>query len=299
MPTCTLSSGEVLSYADPAPDVAAYLERVRVAAADPRVSEDDMILLIYNVDNPIMDKELMPGRGAVTVAVMANPIYHVMTHYLEQKEIQRGLIDPAAAAACYTVSVNDAAEQLGITPSAVRAAIKARKIPAHLRNGQWYTRAEGIAFYKVSNRGRSRGEVAGNGGSVEGKTGSVSPPTTHHTPPISPVWVRIGGEPGRSMALRVTGGELIKDGPKGSRHVTGHLSAEWTRALVKVSGPTAEFRVFVLEPVAPPCAIGEVIEGSMYVRGAFRVVETHNNLRAAKAVWAAAQPEQAVSGVDS
>jgi len=89
MPTFTLSPGEVLTYTDPAPDVAAYLERVRMAAADPRVGGDDMFSLIYNVDNPIMDMDVIPGRGAVTPAVMANPIYHVMDDSLEQKEIQQ------------------------------------------------------------------------------------------------------------------------------------------------------------------------------------------------------------------
>jgi hypothetical protein len=159
MLTYKFMSGETLTYPEPAPDVAAFLARVEAAAKDPAVSENDMISLIYGMENPLLDKTMLPGRAMVTLKVLKNPAFLIMTELLGIKRIQLGLLDPVAAAACYTISVNEAAEQLGITPGSVRAAIKARKIAAHLRNGEWYTRPEMIAAYKVMYRGRKRSKV--------------------------------------------------------------------------------------------------------------------------------------------
>ena len=159
MPTYKLMSGETITYPEPAPEVAAFLARVQAAADDPAVDLNGMISLIYSEENPLLDTTMLPGRAMVTLKVLKNPAFLIMTELLGVKRIQLGLLDPIAAAACYTISVNEAAEQLGITPGAVRAAIKARKIAAHLRNGEWYTRPESIAAYKVSNRGRKRAKV--------------------------------------------------------------------------------------------------------------------------------------------
>ena len=156
MQTYTLMSGETITYPEPPPAVAAFLARVQSAAEDPAVDQDAMIRLIYSAENPLLDTTMLPGRAMVTKATLANPVYLIMVELLGVKRIRLNLLDPVAAAACYTVSVKEAAEQLGITPNAVRAAITARKIAAHLRNGEWYTRPESVAAYKVSHRGRKR-----------------------------------------------------------------------------------------------------------------------------------------------
>ena len=159
MPTYKLMSGETITYPEPAPEVAAFLARVQAAADDPAVDLNGLISLIYSAENPLLDTTMLPGRAMVTKAAFNNPAYRIITNLMGEKSVRLGLLDPVAAEACYTISVNEAAEQLGITPGAVRAAIKARKIAAHLRNGEWYTRPESIAAYKVSNRGRKRTKV--------------------------------------------------------------------------------------------------------------------------------------------
>ncbi|MCI0703076.1 MAG: helix-turn-helix domain-containing protein [Planctomycetia bacterium] len=159
MPTYKLMSGETIEYPTPAPDVAAFLSRLHLAAADPTVDIHQFIALVYGDENPILDRTFIPGRPMVTLAVFENPIYRVMSDLIGVKRVQLGLLDPEKVAAAYTISVKDAAKQLGITESSVRAAITARKLAAHMRNGQWYTRPEAVAAYKVSNRGRKKRKV--------------------------------------------------------------------------------------------------------------------------------------------
>jgi hypothetical protein len=149
-------SGHVLTYPDPPPDVAAFLERVRTAAANPAVTLDQLIELIYGLENPLLDKTILPGRAMVTPIVFENPIYHIFGDMLFRKRLAVSQHTPKDVAATHTVSVKEAARQLGITESSVRAAITARKLAGWMRNGQWYMRPESVASYKVSNRGRKK-----------------------------------------------------------------------------------------------------------------------------------------------
>ncbi|HEV3386377.1 MAG TPA: hypothetical protein VG097_16260 [Gemmata sp.] len=79
-----------------------------------------------------------------------------MTDQIGLKQIQLGLVTKEIWDAQFTVSVQEAAKQLDITPGAVRAAIAAKKLSGWLRNGQWYLHPNAIASYKVSNRGRKK-----------------------------------------------------------------------------------------------------------------------------------------------
>jgi hypothetical protein len=160
MNTYNCLSGHTLTYPDPPPDVAAFLERVRLATANPAVSPNQLIELIYGLENPLLDKTMLPGRAMVTQTVFDNPIYHIMRELLFRKELAAAHQTVEQVAAPYTISVKDAAKKLGITESSVRAAITARKLEAWMRNGQWYLRPESIASYKVSNRGRKKRKKA-------------------------------------------------------------------------------------------------------------------------------------------
>lgn len=156
MPTYQLLSGETVKYPAPAPAVAAFLARVLHAAGDPAVDVNGLIGLLYGPENPILDTTLIPGRPMVTKAVFADPVYHILADQIGRKQVQLGLLDPAANRAQYTLSVAAAARRLGITPAAVRAAISARRLAAVLDNGQWWVRPEAVASYRVSNRGPKR-----------------------------------------------------------------------------------------------------------------------------------------------
>lgn len=262
MNTHTCISGEVIDYPDLAPNVAGFLDRVRAAVADPTVPVSDLLLLIYGDENPILDHDFVPGRAMVTRRVFENPVYRVLTDLIGVKQLNLGQLEPAKVDAAFTISVQDAATQLGLTPGAVRAAIVARKLAGHMRNGQWYTRPEAVAAYKVSTRGRKKSGAA---------------PVNA----MSRVVFRAGGVAGGSLSVRVAGRELtVTKHDDGT--ITGEVPPEWERAAVKTTTKSG-VRVFELEP--DPGGSEEVEHLGLFVRGPFRVVGRHNNTRAANAAW--------------
>lgn len=257
MPSYLLLSGETIKFPAPPPNVAAFLARVEKAAIDPAVDVNKMIELVYGDENPILDRDFIPGRPMVTRKVLDNPVYSVLSNLIGVKRVQLGLLDMAAVEAANSISVQEAAEQLGITPAAIRAAIKAHNLAGHFRNGQWYTRPESVAAYRVSNRGPKKSSTDAT------------------------VLACVGSEPGRSMALNVEGGELIREGKTGNR-TTGHLSPGWKHAVVKTT-VEGTVRGFVIEPANSQ----ETIQvGALFVRGQFRIVKKANSLKAVKEIWA-------------
>ncbi len=266
MTTYQLLSGEKIQYPEPNGQVAKFLERVRGASENHAVSIYQMIDLVYGLDNPILDKNLIPGRAMVTQVVFENPLYRVMSDYVGRKRIQLGLVDIEAVKACHTVSVQEAAEKLGITPVAVRQAIKSRRLDGMLINGQWWLRQEGINAYRVSNRGPKRKELQRELSSSSGEDDSA-------------VLVRVGAAGGLSLSVRVNGGEVLKEGSGG----WGKLSSGWESALVRLA-TKAGIRVIEIKP-----ALGQEIEtiehGKMFVRGQFEIVKRHNSTEKANELW--------------
>lgn len=145
----TTTVGEMIDY-DATPAEAAFLARVRAAAEDPGVAEGQLVELVYGLDNPVLEAGIFPGRGAVTKAVFARPIYHVLLDLIDVKRIQHGTLDPAAAAARYTMTVTEAADRLGVHASAVRQAVQAKKIAAQKQGGTWLLDPASVDAYRVT-----------------------------------------------------------------------------------------------------------------------------------------------------
>ena len=267
MPTHTFLNGLTITYPEPAPEVAAFLDRVRAAAADPAVNRDDLLRLAFGLENPLLDKDRYPGHALVTRAVLDNPIHAILHDLVNVKEVNLGLVDLEATIAGYTISVPEAAKKLGRTPAAIRAAIAAHKLDGWIRNGQWYLRPASVELYKPSNRGRS------NLGRKKEKSDS----------PAAEVRAKIGGTPGGSLAVRLEGkDELVKDA-EGYRFPAG-----WKRAIVRSVMTTSKgktMRVFALEPAPGETELIRV--GDRFIEGAFKVVEKVNNIKQALAAWKA------------
>ncbi len=121
-------SGHEIRYDDPSPDLGDFLALARKMAEDPAVKERDLLALIYGAENPIMDKTLFPGRGAVTREVLENPVYHVLGDLLFRKEVQQRGLDVGAIAARYILTPGEVAERLGVHVSAVTKAIAGRRV---------------------------------------------------------------------------------------------------------------------------------------------------------------------------
>jgi excisionase family DNA binding protein len=151
----TTTVGEMVEY-DATPEEAAFLARVRSAVEDPRVTVGELTDLVYGLDNPVLERGIFPARGAVTKAVFARPIYHVMLDLLDVKRLQHGQLDMAAAARRYSMTIAEAAEQLGVHTSAVRQAVQAHKIAARKQGGSWLLDPASVEAYRVT-RGPSGG----------------------------------------------------------------------------------------------------------------------------------------------
>src|SRR5688572_2068748 len=92
-----LISGGVIEY-ESTPELEAFLPRVLKLLKDPTKTEDDMIEIVYGQDNPILDKTMFPGRGAVTKAIHGSPVYRMFTDLLERKRrMQRARRAPMTA----------------------------------------------------------------------------------------------------------------------------------------------------------------------------------------------------------
>jgi hypothetical protein len=255
-------NGEQIGYPAPAPAVAKFLERVRRAAADAKVSEDELLALIYGRENPLLDHTALPGRSMVTPAVFANPLYRVLVDLLDRKRVQTGALDLERARARYTLSVTDAAAHLGVNATAVRKAIGAGRLPAWRADGQFWLDPATVAAFEVDRRG-----------------------------PAPRLAVRVGSAPGVSLRLKHAGALEGEVRVEGSNVVTGRL-AQWKRVAVMTTAERADgtknVRFYVLEPGGPEA---DISLGTFRVQGRFTVAQTVNNPQKAAEAWKAFEPE--------
>lgn len=263
MPTYNLLNGDTIEYAPATPAVADYLERVRAAAYDPNVNLADFVEVMYSDANPVLVAGVIPGKGYVTREVFDDPVYRVMDDLFHVKRANLGMFDPEAGHAAYTVSVTDAAAQLGVSTSAVRQAITARRLAAVKKNGQWWTSPLAIAGYRVSSRGPAPAPKVEAGAAVGG-----------------PLHVVCGAAEGVGLKFWHDGEaeRVDRDGTVIEETVTG-----WSRAGVftYVKG-RASARFFELAPADDE----EVVQlGPLEVRGRFRIAQRVNNARKASAAF--------------
>lgn len=255
----TLTS-ERIDY-DASPEIQDFLARVALAANDPAVTVSDIVGLIYGEQNPMLVRGVIPGMGLVTAEVHASPVYRVLTDYLDRKRVQAGTLDPAAAEAAYTLTVADAARQLGISESAVRQAIARDRLDAKHIRGRHMLRPEAIASYQRSNRGPA--------------------PAVTRSPELELV---TGTEGDAVVRVKHEGGELVQVRDDERRGVfVGKLAGDWVRAWVLTSWKAdGSSRLFVIEPGR---SAEEIRVGDLGVRGHFHICARQNNAKLAHGMW--------------
>ncbi|UJR81510.1 helix-turn-helix domain-containing protein [Sandaracinus amylolyticus] len=254
--------GEVIEYAKPSAEVATFLERVKRAAHDPGVSEAQLSELVYGRGNPVLDQSVFPGRGAVTKAVHANPVWHVMQDLLDAKRVQSGNLDAGAANAAFSLTVAEAAERLEMSEGAVRQAIASEKLAAVKRGNVYLIDPASIATYRE--RVARRGPRAAPAPALE---------------------LRIGNAPGASFMVK--GGAFEESGRDG--RVIDGVIREFRRVAIKFGdGGRHAQRMFVLEPATRS---DEFTLGPFFVRGRYRVVEKINNPADVAERWKTFDPE--------
>jgi len=234
-------TGEVLEYPEPSPEVAAFLDRVVALANDPRVTHDELVGLIYGPDNPILDQTMFEGKGAVTREVFANPLYHFLLDWLGRKREQAGQLDMHSAQDEASLTVAEAAAELGISSSAVRQAIHAHRLPAIKKGRSWMLAPADVAAYDTAPRGPQAG------------------------PRLK---VKFGSIKGKSFRVKIPGLEVTskKDG------ISEGVVENFREGAVAFSGERNN-RMFVIEPSE---AQNEFTWGPFYIRGRYRVTEKVN-----------------------
>lgn len=258
MPVHTATTGERIEYTA-SPPLADFFARARIAAADPTVGIAAMVELLYGEENPLLTRGVLPGRGYVTREVLEDPAYRVMLDLLDQKRVQARTLDPGAAVEAHTVSVADAAKQLGISGSAVRQAIAAGRLPAVKISGQHWMQPAAIASYRVTRRG--------------------PPPAEARAPALR---VTVGTEGNGVLQVRHDG---VMDSVQGTAGVAIGEITGWTWCVVKLARKDrGSMRLLFLEPGQEAA---ELTLGSLSVRGRFRVARRVNNAKAAAEAWRA------------
>ncbi|KYF92760.1 hypothetical protein BE20_10915 [Sorangium cellulosum] len=262
----TLLSGETVEFATPVGELGTFLCRVLAAARDPAVSEADLADLVLGPENPLLDKTAVAGRSVATADVYRDPAFHVMLDCLARKRLP-----PESAVATprtrYTMTVPEAAQQLGISESAVRQAIYAGRLRANKEGGTYYLDPHSVASYRVSKRGPRRQDQDAKG------------------PPGGPLDARIGSGPDASFRVKHSRDDFELTEKRGPEW-TGMIPSGWRR--IAVLGTSRDLsRYWEIEP-----AEGESVlhfEG-FYLRGGFRIVETVSSTQRAVAAFKAFQP---------
>jgi len=155
MQTHETLSGLTIKYETPTGATAAFFERVRAAVLDPAVTEDAMTALVYGQENPLLDRTVFAEHAAVTPAVFAEPLYHVLLDLIGRKRHALGRLDLVATEARYTLTPDEAAERLGVHVSAIRQAIERHRLPAWKRGGRLWLDPVSCDAYKLATRGRA------------------------------------------------------------------------------------------------------------------------------------------------
>jgi excisionase family DNA binding protein len=261
----TLLSGETVEFATPTGKLGSFLRGVISAMKDPSVSEAELNDLVHGPQNPLLDHAVVPGKAVATADVYRDPIYHVMLDCIARKRFPQ--TTTAAARERYTMTVPEAARQLGISESAVRQAIYATRLRAHKDGGTYYLDPRSVASYRVSRRGPRRREERSQG------------------PPGAVLEARIGSGPDASFRVKHSGEELELSEKRGAER-TGTIPGGWRRmAILGISKDLS--RYWEIEPAEGESMLD--FEG-FYVRGRFRVVETVSSLPKARAAFKAFEP---------
>lgn len=260
----TTITGETVEYPRPTAEVARFLSRLRAAAEDPRVSENELVQLMYGRENPILDQTLLPGRGMVTTAVFADPLYRVMLDLLDAKRVQVGTLDPVRASDSYTMTVSEAAERLKMSTSAVRQAIKAGRLAAWKKGGVHMLDPHSVATY--------RDHVARRGPRSEREASEGAEPALR---------VRMGNRPGASFRVKAPGLEVVSTTKlEGGGKVIEATVPRFARAAIAFSGKEMN-RAFFLVPADEE---NSFTFDAFEIRGRYRVAEKINDaVKASKA----------------
>jgi hypothetical protein len=245
-------NGRTIDY-EPTPAEAKFLRRIDASVADQKVGDAELRAMIYGPENPVLSQHAS-GLTWVTPAAFESPVFAVLLDLLDRKRVATGALDLEKARSRYTMSVAQAADQLGLGESAIRMAVLGRRLPSWMVDGEIRLDPTSVASYKATKRGGAAPKLV----------------------------VACGSHDGASLRIRVEGGEVETTHKEGGV-VHGEVR-KWSGIEVitgaKRAGETT-YRYWRIEPGGNP----ERIElGPLKVAGRFTIAEQKNG-KAASEAW--------------
>ncbi len=260
MPTHETINGRSVEY-EPSAAERKFLQRVEALVDDAKASELELRGFIYGPDNPLLTQQ--HGYSFVTAAAFESPVLRVALDLLDRKKVAAGSLDLEKAAARYTMTVAQAAERLGLSPSTIRMAVLSERLASWMVDGEIRLDPAAVGAYEVSRRG---------------------------TPPK--LLVSAGSHDGTSLRVRVEGGEL--DVTDKERAIVHGEVKQWQRVHVITGANRAGETTYRYWAIAPGGQQRRIELGDLKVVGRFTVVEQKNG-KAASEAWyeesGAPQPE--------
>lgn len=241
-----------------------FVQRIANLVEDNRVTDAELLALVYGPENPLLESQKTAGYSFVTPAAFESPMFRALLDLVDRKKVALGKLDLEAAAARYTMSVADAAARAGVVESAIRTAIITGRLPAWFREGKNFLDPASVEAFAIA-----RG-----------------------APPAQDVLqVVTGSADGASLRISVVGGELEVISKRGSL-VSGRVSTFSMIAVITgvKRGDKTTYRYWLLAPDAKPETIAL---GNMKVAGRFRIVEQYNGPQANEA-WRAFKEDIAI-----
>jgi hypothetical protein len=155
MPTHDTLSGHTITY-DADPKLARFMKRVAEASADPNVSEDQLMSLIYGLENPLLGAPMLGlPLGTLTPAAVSSPAYRVMGDLLFRKRVEKRGWDVAKMAAKYTLTIAEASARSGVSEDGLRKAAREGRVPSWVKDGQTFLEPRSLDVL-VAERGLGR-----------------------------------------------------------------------------------------------------------------------------------------------
>jgi hypothetical protein len=150
-----LLSGIRVEYPDPTPELDTFLRELAAMAERP-TTISELIGFAHGPANPLLEEGLIPGRPAVTRAVLARPEWRVAMDFVDRGWLKITGEPAERLGEAYTVTVAELAKQAGVSEGAIRAAISAGTLRAWVRDGRYYLTPEDADAYSPSKAGPKR-----------------------------------------------------------------------------------------------------------------------------------------------
>jgi excisionase family DNA binding protein len=142
-------NGVRIEYPEPSKKMSRFLAMVSGAFEDRTVNYDTMVGLVFGHLNPLLEVSPL-GTPLVTIRAFSDPVFWVMRDMMDRKHLEEMGISPEKISREYTLTVNDAAERLKITSSAVRQLISKRRLPCWVKGGFYHLHPKFVEQYARS-----------------------------------------------------------------------------------------------------------------------------------------------------